>query len=342
MVNQVMEKTSTTRVRSDLPMIESLMEKKVSILKQYPRFEGSNIVTFIGFKHVMYLSEEALLQRFRNYGLLPRMLFENYGICLEIVDSNHRILHALHMDELIETQIEPVSGLDETELRFKVTMLAQRDGKTVKLCTGKISALFRFHEGDKERCEIPENLKSHVVECVDRSKTQQFAEFDPKCGRGDSILKEDLLNQVVPSDANTFIWKWHIPYIYCHFTHRLQMSGYLRLMEEVEDLFLADRGISIYTYLTEREWIPVVPSANVEILREAKMEETIYTVYTLEDVFRDVTYTHRMDCYVIRGNELIKTATGKITHGYAKIQDRKEWRLVNFDERTIDALNNKK
>ena len=134
------------------------------------------------------------------------------------------------------------------------------------------------------------------------------------------------------------MWKWRIPYFYCHFTERIQHSGYLRIMEEVVDLFLADRGISIRRMLDDQKWIPVVPQARVEILREALMEEELYTVFTVEDVFKDLTYTARMDCYVLRGDELVQTATGRITHGYARILDRHAWEVVPFDERTLAAL----
>ncbi|HZB50088.1 MAG TPA: hypothetical protein VE547_13430, partial [Mycobacteriales bacterium] len=100
----------------------------------------------------------------------------------------------------------------------------------------------------------------------------------------------------------------------------------------------ADRGISIRRMLTDQKWIPVVPQARVEILREALMEEELYTVFTVEDVFKDLTYTARMDCYVLRGDELVQTATGRITHGYALILDRHAWEVVPFDERTLAAL----
>jgi len=40
-----------------------------------PRFEGSNICTWIGFKHVMYLIEEAVLEYMRRNGMSPRQLY---------------------------------------------------------------------------------------------------------------------------------------------------------------------------------------------------------------------------------------------------------------------------
>ena len=138
--------------------------------------------------------------------------------------------------------------------------------------------------------------------------------------------------------GNAIVWRWRIPYFYCHFSERIQHSGYLRLMEEVVDLFLAQRGISIRTMLEGRRWIPVVPRARGEILREAYLEEEIVTVFTVEGIFKDLTYTARMDCYVPRGDGLVRTATGTITHGYAVVLDRRDWELVAFDAETLAGL----
>lgn len=68
------------------------------------------------------------------------------------------------------------------------------------------------------------------------------------------------------------------------------------------------------------------------------MEEELYTVFTVEEVYKTFTYTARMDCYVRRGGELVPTAGGRITHGYATIVDRRDWRLVEFDAPTLAAL----
>ncbi len=159
-------------------------------------------------------------------------------------------------------------------------------------------------------------------------------------GRGTVGADEAVADLV--GDANAIVWRWRIPYFYCHFSERLQHSGYLRLMEEVVDLFLAERGISIRSMLAGRRWIPVVPGARVQILRPASMEEEIYTVFTVENIFKNLLYTARMDCYVPRGGALVHTATGRITHGYAEVLDRRAWRHVPFDAKTMAALEGRK
>jgi acyl-CoA thioesterase FadM len=121
----------------------------------------------------------------------------------------------------------------------------------------------------------------------------------------------------------------------------VQMSGYLRQMEEILDLFVEDRGVSIKKLLDEQNWIPVVPKSRITFLGEANMEETLYTVFTVEEVFKRYTFTARMDCYVLRDGVLVPTATGRITHGWAVIENRKDWSLVDFDDRLTDAITGK-
>lgn len=227
---------------------------------------------------------------------------------------------------------------------FAFRMFVDRDGKRVKAATGTIVIQFKQHDSVPEIENCPPEVAPFLVTKLDRSgqfKAPRAPQFDPTHGRGETMPDDELIKQTYAADDNVFVWKWHIPYIYCHYTKFMQMSGYVRIMEEVADLFWAERGISIYTYLDTRQWIPVVPSAKISMLRDAIMEENIYTVFNMDYIFRDATYTHKMDCYVVRDGGLIHTATGEITHGYAKNISRKEWKLVNLDEVTLDALNNR-
>jgi acyl-CoA thioesterase FadM len=280
-----------------------------------PRFEGANIGTWIGFKHVMYLVEEAVLEHLRCSGLAPRQLYEEHGLGVELVDSDVRILHALRLDDVVQCRVvaKPPDG---GELRFVVTSFVDRPDATAPGPSKAVSARVRVVL--RRRADAgPDSsgLGQFAVSAVDRRSQQP--------GPG--------------PDGGGYTWRWRIPYFYCHFSERLQHSGYVRLMEEVVDLFLADRGISIRTMLDRRRWIPVVSHARVEMLGEARMEEELHTVFTVEEVFKDVTYTARMDCSVRRGGRLVPTATGRITHGYAEVVGA-EWRLVQFDPATVTAL----
>lgn len=303
-----------------------------------PRFGGSNICSWIGFKHVCYLLEEAVLEQFRLAGLTPRQLFEEQGLCIDIVDTDARILHALHMDDLVRIEIRPATHDAQGELAFALAAFVPRDGHEVKAVVAKLRVVLRRDHWHSRTVDIAPELVPYTVDRIDRAGSALDAGGTPLLGRGELDPDDDDIAKQLVDGRNAVVWKWRIPYFYCHFTDRIQQSGYLRLMEEVVDLFLADRGISIQRMLRTKKWIPVVPQARVRILREALMEEEIYTVYTVDSIFKDVIYTATMDCYILRDGALVHTATGSITHGYAVIENRKDWTLVDFDDSTVAAF----
>lgn len=301
-------------------------QRTTSVLR--PRFEGCNICTWIGFKHVNYLVEEAVLEHFRTADLAPAMLYEEYGICFDITGIDTRILHALHLDDAVEAEVRPVLAGDQPTPAFRVILRVTRAGTPVKAVVATVTVSLRSERYiGSEPAPVPD-LPAVLAPYLSGGNGQA-----PARRRAEPAILEQLTR-----GANAFAWKWRIPYIYCHFNERLQMSGYLRQLEEVVDLFLADRGISIKDLLDDRRWIPVVPHSKITLLADAGMEEELYTVYTVAEVLKNLTYTARMDCYVLRDGDLIKTATGTITHGYAVIESRRAWRLVNFDDRVLAAL----
>ncbi|MFI9152081.1 thioesterase family protein [Streptomyces sp. NPDC053367] len=326
--------------------VKALVETE-STVRLRPRYEGSNINTWIGFKHVNYLVEEAVLEHFRAAGLGSRYLFEQHGLGLDVADLDTRILHAFHQDDEARAVVVPKTedGDEKGHLAFAVTLYVERDGKELKAVTSKVKVALRI-DSYLAQAEVPQELARFAV-----AELGGFAELGEhhgaevteaagtalSAGRGTTGDEDPVLAQLL-AGRNAFGWKWRIPYPYCHFNERLAMSGYLRQVEEVVDLFLADRGISIKTLLDDRKWIPVVPHSRVQFLGEALMEEDLYTVFTVEEVFKDLTYTARTDFYVVREGRLVQTATGRITHGYAVFGDRSDWSLVNFDDRVLQAF----
>ncbi|MFI9100880.1 hypothetical protein ACIGXA_10155 [Streptomyces fildesensis] len=313
------------------------------------RFEGSNIGTWIGFKHINYLIEEAVLAHLSQAGLSSRTLYGEYGLGVDLVDLDTRILHALYLDETVVARVVPTTPETGSLLTFTVSLNGERDGRTTKLAAGRVKVALRTDSSVEKAVEAPEGLARFATSRLGIPASGRELPAPPELsgvlparnteladGRG--TTGPDPVLAVLTEGRNAFGWKWRIPYPYCHFTERLQMSGYLRQMEEVVDLFLADRGISVKTMLDERRWIPACPYSHIRILDEALMEEDLYTVLTVEDVFKDFTYTSRFDCYVVRDGRLVQTATGKVTHGYAKIENRRDWNLVTFDERVSKAL----
>jgi acyl-CoA thioesterase FadM len=306
-----------------------------TVVERYPSFEGANIATGLGFKHVMYLLEEAVVQHFRAHGLGPQLLYERYGLCLEVVDSDARLLTGTYLDDQVRVEVRAESEASHSELPFSALMHVTRGGKEVKSLSGKVRVLLRQDKGVSADAPPAELVPYISAEINRQPSTPTERESYELAVAAD---EEQLLRRLAPAGTNSFVWKRRVPYFYCHYGARLQHSGYLRLLEEVVERFLADRGISIRTMLEERRWIPIVTKARVEMLREALMEEDIYTVFTVEAVFKRFTYTGRMDCYVVRGGELLRTAMGRITHGYLELRSRQDWSLVSFDDATLRVL----
>jgi len=308
-----------------------------TVIERHPSFEGANIATGLGFKHIMYLLEDAVVQHFRARGLGPQLLYERHGLCMEVVDSDARLLTGTNLDDQVRVEVWTELEPPLSELPFFTQMYVRRGDKEVKSVSGRVRVLLRRDESASAEAPPPAELAMYVAAEINRQPSRP----DPGVGGAlaAGVGDEEQLRQVLaPAGTNAFVWKRRVPYFYCHYGARLQHSGYLRLLEEVVDRFLADRGISIRTMLEGRRWIPIVTKARVEMLREALMEEDIYTVFTVEAVFKRFTYTGRMDCYVVRGGELLRTATGRITHGYLELRSRQDWSLASLDDATLRAL----
>jgi acyl-CoA thioesterase FadM len=301
-----------------------------------PGFEGANIHTWIGFKHFMYQLEEAALDHARQLGLRPQRLFQDHGLCLETVAARARLLETLHMDDAVDVEVRRDRDVPG-ELALAVEMFVDRPTGRRKALNGRVSLLLRA-DGPATPALPPEaEALRHPV--IARESSQRAPAIGFPGGATHAEARDGLPSALrAAHGGNAFVWPWRIPYFYCHYTTRLHFSGYVRLMEEVVDRFLADRGLSIGRILETRNWIPVVSDARLEILDEALLEETIYTVLTVEAITKAITWNARLDWYVWRAGTLLRTATGRITHGYVGIEGRSAGSLVTFDAETLRAL----
>lgn len=287
-----------------------------------PAYEGTNIACWIGFKHISYLAEAAVLEHFRTAGLSSRSLWREHRLCLEVVDLDTRISTAFHTDDVVEATVAPAAA-GTGELAFRVSLAVRRGAGWKKAARSLVRVLLRRDHPGGGTEQVPDGLRAAMVDRIVRTAPDQHPL---------PVLAE------LTRGGNAFAWRRRIPYFYCHFTERLQLSGYLRQLEEAIDLFLADRGVSIKQLLDEQAWIPVVPHSSVAVLDEVVMEDELYTVLTVERIFKNLTFTARMDAYLLRDGELRRTATGRITHGYAKIDSHGDLRLVELDRRMLTAL----
>ncbi|MBM0236884.1 thioesterase family protein [Micromonospora sp. ATA32] len=273
-----------------------------------PRYEGANIRTWIGFKHFMYLVEEAVLAWLREQGHGARELFHSYGLGVEIVDCSVQLPAVLEVDDQVRAEVTHVTGR-----RFTVQLAVRRDGRDVVVLRGKVTVAL-VAEADAMRHEA---APGPLAALVAWSLTDVTGPIEPRAE--------------LPTGRSSLLWSWRAPYFYCHFSDRVQHSGFVRCLEEVVDRFLADRGISVGRMLRERSWIPVVSRARVRLLAPAHMEETVHTVFTVTDVLRGIMFDGRMDCFVERDGAFWPVATASILHGYAISRGPRAGSLAELD-----------
>jgi acyl-CoA thioesterase FadM len=292
-------------------MTVTISSVPATVLTGRPGFEGANIRTWIGFKHFMYLVEEAVLGWFRERGLGPQRLYHEHGLGLEIVDSSVQLPALLEVDDEVVAEVA-----EERPGRFSVALRTERGEGDVLVAKGTVVVALVREAGVPVAEPPPEELAALVVPAIGAGGD----DHPPEPGSG------------------TFVWTWRARYFHCHFSDRVQHSAYVRALEEVVERFLDARGLSIRTVLAERGWIPVVSRARVRLVGDARMEETIHTGFTVGEILKDMAYDARMDCWAERDGGLVRVATATILHGYAASRGADAGRLVELDPETRARL----
>jgi acyl-CoA thioesterase FadM len=297
-----------------------------TVLYRRPSYEGANIRTWIGFKHFMYLVEDACLQWLRDHGTSTRELYLEHGLGVEIVDCSVQLPAVLELDD--EVRAEVSSRPDD---RLAVRLSVVRDGRDVTVLRGTVRLALVHESGVGTSRRAPAPLARLEVATL----TQAAGPTDLPPLR---LRPDEPVARILARAPGAFVWSWRAPYYYCHFSDRVQHSGFVRALEEVVDRFLDDRGLSVAYLLATRSWIPVVSRARVRMLAAAHMEETVHTVFTVLDVPRGMLFDGRMDCYVRRGDELRPVATARILHGYAVAAGDSAGALAELDDGVVRAL----
>ncbi|MBV9449466.1 MAG: thioesterase family protein [Streptosporangiaceae bacterium] len=281
-----------------------------------PLCEGANIRTWVGFKHFMYLGEQAVLDWFRDREAGPSALFHRYGLGLSVISSSAQLPAVLDLDDVTDAA---VTGGPE---RFEVKLTAHRHGTPTVLRARVGVALVK--EADAPASAPPPWLAPLVIADVgDAGATARpDREAPPGAGNG----------------ATGYAWSWRVPYYFCQYSNRMQHSGYVRVLEEAVDRFLADKGLGIADVLRDRGWIPVVSRARVSLLADAVMGETMHTTMSVTDVLKRTCFAARMDCYVPRGRAMVHTASADILHAYAIARGESAGQTAELDDGFIAAL----
>lgn len=295
-----------------------------AVARLRPACEGANIRTWVGFKHFVYLVEEAVREWFRQRGLAPSRLYHTHGLGLSLIDCSVQLPAVLDVDDTVEAE---VSGGPRT---FRVRLRAQRPG-TPTVLRGTVAVALLREPDAPGSAPAPPAVAGAVAGGV--TATGPAGRRDIVVGAG-----VDPVAALAPAGSSALVWRWRVPYYYCQYSRRLQFSGQVRAMEEVVDRFLAGRGLSVRTMLDRRGWIPVVSRARLRLLADVSMEETVYTVFTVTDVVKQVMFDATMECYAPRARRLVHVATGRILHAYAVASGPEAGSLARLDEQTVTAL----
>ncbi|GAA2191797.1 acyl-CoA thioesterase [Micromonospora lupini] len=312
-------------------------------LSARPGFEGANIRTWIGFKHFAYLVEQGVLEWFRERGHGPGRLYHEHGVGLSIRDCSLLLPAVLDVDDTATVVATPAANG-----RFAVRMGVRRDADVTAtvLATPAANGRFAVRMGVRRDADVTVCRARVRVALVREADVPQGAPLpaelaglaeEPAVGEPGAPAGADPADTLRAAGAG-FVWPWRVPYFYCQYSQRMQHSGYVRLLEEVVDRYLADRGVSVGRMLRERGWIPVVSRARIEVLGDAHLDEPMWVSFTVTDVLKDVTYDARMDCHVVRDGRLVRVATASILHGYAVSRGPEAGRLATLDEDTVAAL----
>jgi acyl-CoA thioesterase FadM len=293
-----------------------------------PRYEGANMGTLIGFKHLLYLAEEAVLNWFRHHGHGPHRLLHEHGLALQLVDTSARLMRVLTIDDEVTAHVRA-----QPTGRLSVTLTTNRDDTEVTILRARVAVELFAHDKNAPRAPLPDDLAAMLTGIPDTCA--------PAGRHNHSLHDGDSPRDVLaPTGSGRFWWSWKARYTYCHYFDRIQHSAYIRALEEVVDRFLAARRIGIDTVLTDRGWVPVVSKVDVQLLTAAHIGETIHTTYTVQGINGRRTYDARMDCHAERDSELVHVATATITHGYIEA-GKLDVHALTFDHDIAMALTGK-
>jgi acyl-CoA thioesterase FadM len=276
-----------------------------------PRMEGANIRTWIGFKHLMYLAEDAVLAWFRRVEYGPSRLYHRCGAALGVASASVLLPNLVDVDDDLVAECRPGDGHE-----FAVKLRLARAPDRIVL-SGKLAVRI---------------VRDPAIDPVEPIP----GVLDPFVGRDPA--PDAAAADLASVQGRAFYWPWRARYFHCEYSHRLQHSAYIRALEEVVDRFLADRGLAIPRMLAERSLIPVVSRVRVTALADAFLDETIHTTFKVLEVLKEKAFDGQMDCYAERGDRLVHVATARILHGYAISAGDGAGQLAHLDAGLVSAL----
>lgn len=303
------------------------MKEEIYTIQLRPKIEGANVENYMGFKHLTYLMEEAIHQFFRDNLISANRLYFEFGSIFLIKFLKIEILKAVNIDDLLNITITNIDK--DRNLTYKIKATSNEDPSIT------------FFRGEIKLQITPPTKNSDLL---DQNIIAINNKYEPLSIYKNIEVVDDPIATLKSKNeySNSYILKKRIPYFYCNYTRLLQHSGYERIIEEVVDLFLEDRNISIKKMLDTRQWIPVVSKSQIEIMNHVNLEDYLYITYTVSNILIDSIYEAELDFFICVESKLVQVAKASITHGYTSLKNSEKPELVKFDQETLNALKNEK
>jgi acyl-CoA thioesterase FadM len=271
-----------------------------------PRYEAANVRLRIGVRGITSLAEEAVVNWFRVRGFTPTVLYETYGLEFSIIDCSSLLFGVVTVDDEIVASAEPVGP------RYFNVKLSVRRGETqaVALRT-RVTVVMVRRPGWS--AELPEELLGMAIDEIDRIRTAVDS-HDPEFEARD-------LDSRITNDALGWYRSWRVPMANCHYSGRMQYSGFIRVLDELAELFLEDKGLPVGELLDTRGWTMVMPRVRVRVLADAYAGDLMHTTYEVHQVVGQKLFDCRFDAHVQRDDRRIPVATGILLQGFASLDD---------------------
>ncbi|WP_422768948.1 hypothetical protein ACN28C_19325 [Plantactinospora sp. WMMC1484] len=276
---------------------------RVSEVVLRPHYDTANTRLRVGTRGLTALAEEAVVHWFRVRKLSPAVLLERFGLEFSIIDCSSLAFGVAHLDDEITASAQPVGS------RYFNVRLSVGDRRVLQ---SRITVVMPRVPGRRE--ELPEELTGMAIDEFDRIPTAVDT-HDPEFEARD-------LDERITNDALGWFRSWRVPVSGCHYDNRMQYSGHLRILDELAELFAADRGLPARQTLLEHGLVPVMPRVRLRLLADAYAGDLVHTTYEVHQVVGGACFDCRFDAHVQRGDRRIPVATGILLSAYAREDDR--------------------
>lgn len=291
---------------------------RVSEVVLRPRYDTANTRLRVGVRGLTALAEEAVVHWFRVRKLSPATLMDRFGLEFSIIDCSSLAFGVVHLDDEVTASAQPVGT------RYFNVRLSVGDRRVLQ---SRVTVVMPRVPGRRE--DLPEELEGMAIDEFDRVRTAVDT-HDPEFEARD-------LDARITDDALGWFRSWRVPVTACHYDDRMQYSGHLRVLEELAELFAADRGLPAREMLLGRGLVPVLPRVRLRLLADAFAGDLMHTTYEVHQVVGGATFDFRYDAHVQRDGRRIPVATGILLAGYAH-HDDPAGKPVPLPAEVIEAL----